>query len=197
MGAGYFAAGRTALIRQAISCDICGAEKRQTNHWFVAYIQGDELRVSGWRSNQRLRVGTKHLCGQTCLHKLVDDFMAGKLTVRLQNSSHDPEAVEAESEIAGIDTSLTFAATYETEEPLPGPIGVPEAAQPLPARLVQAPEADPVSLPGTADASLTQVAPRREDPVAYASRRWRADAWKREQDRELRDSGIHSRRTIF
>ena len=39
------------MIRQAISCDICGAEKRQTNHWFVAYAHGGELRVTGWTAN--------------------------------------------------------------------------------------------------------------------------------------------------
>jgi len=60
------------MIRQAISCDICGAEKRQTNHWFVAYTAGGELRVTGWNANGRMRAGCKHLCGQTCLHKLVD-----------------------------------------------------------------------------------------------------------------------------
>ena len=70
------------MIRQAISCDICGTEKKQTNHWFVAYEQGGELRVSGWNSRNRLRPGSKHLCGQTCLHKLVDDFMARAIAVR-------------------------------------------------------------------------------------------------------------------
>jgi len=53
------------VIRQAISCDICGAEKRQ--HWFVASEQAGELRVSGWNSRIHLRAGTKHFCGQTCL----------------------------------------------------------------------------------------------------------------------------------
>ena len=62
------------MIRQAISCDICGSEKKQTNHWFVAYDQGGELRVSGWNSRNKLRPGSKHLCGQTCLHKLVDEL---------------------------------------------------------------------------------------------------------------------------
>ena len=70
------------MIRQAISCDICGTEKKQTNHWFVAYDQGGELRVSGWNSRNRLRPGSKHLCGQTCLHKLVDEFMARALTAK-------------------------------------------------------------------------------------------------------------------
>lgn len=67
------------MIRQAISCDICASEKKQTNHWFVAYEQAGELRVSGWCSRNRQRPGAKHLCGQTCLHKLVDDFMARTL----------------------------------------------------------------------------------------------------------------------
>src|ERR1700690_2184316 len=81
-----------ALIRQAISCAICGTEKKQTNHWFVAYDQGGELRVSGWNSRNRLRPGSKHLCGQTCLHKLVDDFMARALTTRV------PKAVQNDVE---------------------------------------------------------------------------------------------------
>ena len=77
------------MIRQAISCDICGTEKKQTNHWFVAYDQGGELRVSGWNSRNRLRPGSKHLCGQTCLHKLVDDFMAQALSTRVQPSAEE------------------------------------------------------------------------------------------------------------
>jgi hypothetical protein len=83
------------MIRQAISCDICAAEKRQTNHWFVAYEQGGELRVSGWTSRHRLRPDSKHLCGQTCLHKLVDEFMAKSIAKRAQRNE---EAVEAEAE---------------------------------------------------------------------------------------------------
>jgi len=64
------------MIRQAISCDICGTEKRQTNHWFVAFEQCGELRLGGWNTRGRSRPGSKHLCGQTCVHKLVDEYMA-------------------------------------------------------------------------------------------------------------------------
>lgn len=78
------------LIRQAISCDICGAEKRQTNHWFVAYEQSRELRVSGWTSRRRTRPGSMRLCGQTGLPKLVDDFMAGSIAVRPAIADAEP-----------------------------------------------------------------------------------------------------------
>jgi len=52
------------LIRQVISCDICGAEKKQTNHWFVTSEQEGELRARGWNSRMRLGAGSKHLYGQ-------------------------------------------------------------------------------------------------------------------------------------
>ena len=96
------------MIRQAISCDICGTEKRQTNHWFVAYEQGGELRMSGWSSRLRLRPGSKHLCGQTCLHKLVDEYMAKSLAVRAQRGDEDEPALPVAT-----DTSLTSRAAYD------------------------------------------------------------------------------------
>jgi hypothetical protein len=82
------------VIRQAISCDICASEKKQTNHWFVAYEQTGELRVSGWNSRNRLRPGSKHLCGQTCLHKLVDEFMANAIAVRPGSFAGDDADVD-------------------------------------------------------------------------------------------------------
>ncbi len=64
------------MIRKAISCDICGAQRREANHWFIAYEQSGELRVSDWTSGYLLCPGTKHLCGESCLHKLLSEFLA-------------------------------------------------------------------------------------------------------------------------
>jgi len=88
------------VIRQAISCDICGNEKKQTNHWFVAYDQGGELRVAGWSSRNRLRPGSKHLCGQTCLHKLVDEFMAKAISGRSQGVADELDLLDHAAERA-------------------------------------------------------------------------------------------------
>jgi hypothetical protein len=41
-----------------------GAEKKQTNHWFVTSEQEGELRARGWNSRMRLGAGSKHLYGQ-------------------------------------------------------------------------------------------------------------------------------------
>lgn len=92
------------MIRQAISCDICGAEKKQTNHWFVAWEQAGELRVSGWNSRNRLRTGSKHLCGQVCMHKLADDFMARVIAQKIASKAPADEMEFESGALAGEDT---------------------------------------------------------------------------------------------
>ncbi|MGD0548098.1 MAG: hypothetical protein ABR991_09790 [Terracidiphilus sp.] len=192
------------MIRQAISCDICGSEKKQTNHWFVAYDQGGELRVSGWNSRNRLRPGSKHLCGQTCLHKLVDDFMARALTARAPRAA----AIETEEEFleqaVGADTSLTSEAAYSEVEssarliPTPAPVKparpiaahMPVAsAEPMAASAPASIARPPLRMPMELVASqprprLGEAAVPLDESPQYASRNWRAAAWERERERE-------------
>jgi len=168
------------VIRQAVSCDICGSEKKQTNHWFVAYDQGGELRVGGWSSRNRLRPGSKHLCGQTCLHKLVDDFMARTLAVRSQPAAEEDEAG---AQPAATDTSLTSFAPHmdiaSSARLLTPPAPVIPHRPPLKAQ----PELVP--MPARLQAE-TPAPPRPEEAPSFTSRRWRAEAWERERERELR-----------
>jgi hypothetical protein len=103
------------VIRLAISCDICGAEKKQANHWFVAYEHAGELRVSGWKSRHCKRAGSRHLCGQACLHKLVDEFMA-------QSIAEDRGIAAAEL------TSLAQA----SPQPQIAPVAEPMRSEPAP-----------------------------------------------------------------
>ena len=173
------------MIRQAISCDICGTEKKQTNHWFVAYDQGGELRVSGWNSRNRLRSGSKHLCGQTCLHKLVDDFMAKCFAACARQSAANDGAIDAQDEIMdqamGTDTSLT-SVTALTE--------VASSARQISKSAPAAPARPPLRMPMelvSAPASLDEGAVvAADEPSRYVSRNWRAAAWERERERELR-----------
>ena len=178
------------MIRQAISCDVCAAEKRQTNHWFVAYEQGGELRVSGWTSRHRLRPDSKHLCGQTCLHKLVDEFIAKSIAVRAQRNG---EATEAEAETPVVnDTSLTNAAAAEVESSaclLPALVPLPPKPTPrLQPELVTMPDHRPqpelVTMPARPYPKNLPQLPA--ETLRYASRRWHAEAWERERERELR-----------
>jgi hypothetical protein len=179
------------MIRQAISCDICGAEKRQTNHWFVVYTHGGELRVTGWTANSRLRAGSKHLCGQTCLHKLVDEFIAGNMSNRVQPAA---EATEKCEPIVAADASLTSKAAYAVPPnatEAPGIGGVPvRPLQMLPAAVIAISPARAVDEPRAPIAA----APFDDSPN-YSSRRWRAEAWERERERERRSSNSTHRKT--
>lgn len=65
------------MIRQAINCDMCGAEKQEAaSYWFVAYEQGGELKLRGWESPKQSRKDVKHLCGQKCAQRLIANFTA-------------------------------------------------------------------------------------------------------------------------
>lgn len=204
------------MIRQAISCDICATEKRQTNNWFVAFEQGGELRVSGFNSRNRLRPGSKHLCGQTCLHKLVDEFMARTIAVRSQPGSADDSTSQTVQPLAtNNNASLTSSAAYQS--PIPSPrinasrlSASPENASldhastdldefESSARLISPPASDPPRQPQHRSAPELLAMPKRQpavpspelslpvdEPPRYASRNWRAEAWDRERERERR-----------
>ncbi len=181
-----WADGGDAVIRQAISCDICAGEKKQTNHWFVAYEQGGELRVSGWSSRNRLRPGSKHLCGQTCLHKLVDEFVAKALAIRLPVVAAEEAAVVAPR--TETDTSLTSSLAYEDVrlpyEETESYARVVASPQPnVPNRSTLRPVAELVAVPPRPNSESDALPP--VDP-AYSSRNWRVEAWKRERERESR-----------
>jgi len=156
--------GRKPVIRQAISCDICGTEMLNANHWFVAYDQGPDLRLSAWNARTRLRAGAKHLCGQTCLHKLVDEFMAEVLNVRTAPPASKPatDELRALSKAQHIDARLTTGAAHATQ-----------------------------SRPTISAAYLDQKeefesSARMLPSPIRASRTSRLEAWKREREREER-----------
>jgi hypothetical protein len=177
------------VIRQAITCDICGSEKKQTNHWFVAYDQGGELRVSGWSSRNRLRPGSKHLCGQTCLHKLLDDFMAKAVSARPSKVIDDESRNEVAEQVANVDTSLTSSAAFTEIESSARLIREPKPPKPPQPVEEPAPAARP-ALRGPMELIVVPARPRPEEPVPaiepprFASRNWRAEAWERERERE-------------
>jgi len=168
------------VIRQAISCDICGTEKKQTNHWFVAYEQTGELRVSGWNSRNRLRPGSKHLCGQTCLHKLVDDFMARALSTRVPHAAQNDADDVVMAQAAHSDASLTSDAAYAEVESSARLIPAP--APPAPARAPLRMPMEVIAMPSKAH--MEAPAAVMNEPPRFASRNWRAAAWERERERE-------------
>lgn len=172
------------MIRQAISCDVCGAEKRQTNHWFVAWESAGELRVSGWSSRNRQRAGSKHLCGQVCLHKLADDFMARVIAGKVGERA--PAAEEETAPSCATDTSLTSGMGFEEVESSARLLTPAEAAA---SRSLLRADAGPMAVPmAVAGRVRPEILP--DEPPRFSSRNWRAEAWERERERTQR-TGEH------
>lgn len=169
-------AGGTSVIRQAISCDICGTEMLNANHWFVAYDCGPELRISAWDPRNRLRASARHLCGHKCLHKLVDDYMARTLITGASASdeAEGPTRTRAIRSVASTDSSPACVAMHKP------------AALPIIGSFVE-----------DFESSARLIAPVEQrisrapsDPATL-----RAEAWKRERQRQAKQTAP-SRRSI-
>jgi hypothetical protein len=163
------------MIRQAISCDICGTEMQNPNHWFAASDHGSELRVSRWDGRSRLRSGSKHLCGQTCLHKLLDEFTARALDHR--------ESFPGEKSKAGKLTAPPALQRTDTSPASP-------KAFPVPPR--------PIIAAAYIDDKEGLESSARLLPPLEAPRGGRAEAWKSERERQQQSADQDSvrRRSI-
>jgi len=145
---------------------------QRSNHWFVAYDRGAELRLTTWDSKARLRSGAKHLCGQTCLHKLVDEFMvrtASTSPVDLPSQPSAKRAVPVERPVPVTNRQVipaTALVSHATAKPDRGadPLRESESS----ARLI--------------GPSVPQPPVVTEMP-SYHSRNWQTAAWKRERER--------------
>ena len=137
--------------------------------------------MSGWNSRNRLNKVSKHLCGQTCLHKLVDDFLAKTLAAREQPGAMVKE--EAEDAKANTDASLTSDAAYLDSECSSRLITTPTPI--LPNRPVILPAVEVVAMPARPHIDELAV-PLAEETQINAKRNWRVEAWKRERERETR-----------
>ena len=164
------------VIRQAISCDICGTEMLNANHWFVAYDRGPELRIGAWSAHNRIKASARHLCGHKCLHKLVDNFMAKTLTAR---------------------------ATASVETDRSNPTFVNRAAPPTDASLTSAPPRKWTALPIIGsyvedfESSARIINPAEPTELRPSPAALRAGAWKRERERQrLAEQTAPPRRSI-
>lgn len=60
-------------IRQVTSCDVCGADKKQTNHWWKVKEINGHLVI--YKSDVNVPRPRMDVCGQAHLHTLVDRWM--------------------------------------------------------------------------------------------------------------------------
>jgi len=71
------------LNARHITCSECGAEKKQTNHWWIAFISAGSKLIAGmprsiefreWNDSDALAANAHHICGERCLGKVLSRF---------------------------------------------------------------------------------------------------------------------------
>jgi hypothetical protein len=108
--------GERAMIRQAINCDMCGAERVEpTSHWFVADEIGGELRLRGWESPKGARKNRKHLCGQKCVQRLMDNFTASIMA----GGQVKQQTREAAAPVVPVEKKESFPAPVRDRDDMP------------------------------------------------------------------------------
>jgi|GEM_PF-6270611 hypothetical protein len=74
------------------TCDICGAEKKKTNRWFLATTpsKGKILTIRHWTASKALIQGSQSLCGHGCVHVVTDRFLATFTTKAVVKTVDEP-----------------------------------------------------------------------------------------------------------
>ena len=64
-------------ITETVTCDVCGKQKGQVNHWWMYAFGGyQRMEIKPW--NDSSADAWKHACGQGCVMKAVNEFMQGQ-----------------------------------------------------------------------------------------------------------------------
>jgi hypothetical protein len=134
------------MLQQTVSCDICGLVRRHPSNWFVVYDLDGELRIREWNPADTLYAEARHVCGQNCLFKLIEEFLieqtkaagAAKAAARKQaqrgNAMHTDASQDSNSvhiapvvDIQEYEASTGFVTPPEAPAPTP-PIHKPRHA---------------------------------------------------------------------
>ena len=60
-------------------CDVCGAEKKEKNHWWLLGVSlGGPMELRLWDEKTAQVANWQHLCGEKCVMAQVGKFMGGK-----------------------------------------------------------------------------------------------------------------------
>jgi hypothetical protein len=71
-------------LSETYQCDVCGAKKSETDHWWLAWhdcLPDSEaghplLKLTAWHLEGAHSPGVIHLCGARCAGTLMDRWMA-------------------------------------------------------------------------------------------------------------------------
>lgn len=90
------------MQRTQFTCDVCGVEKKESNHWWkmVEYLTGHQaghLALYRW-GNETITIDPViHICGQDCATRKLSEFMAASTNEPAHSQRHQPVDQEPET----------------------------------------------------------------------------------------------------
>lgn len=74
------------MRKDTFTCDVCGVERKDANHWFVlsfrndGHVEGVEVGISVliyyWTDKTAKLPNVRHACGQQCVLKHINEFLS-------------------------------------------------------------------------------------------------------------------------
>ncbi len=66
------------MRQETFVCDVCGAVKGTTNHWWKVEIESNNTLIMSQWTMMGDRPKVSHICGEACALKKVSEFMGRK-----------------------------------------------------------------------------------------------------------------------
>ena len=63
-------------VVQKFTCEICGTEKRDSHHWFLAELAGESLTIRPWSEVRARGESGRHFCGEAHLQQFITRFLS-------------------------------------------------------------------------------------------------------------------------
>ena len=69
------------MIASSVTCDVCGRQKQETNHWFLCFTMKGALGITFGAYNDRDLVPARRglniqdICGEACAHTRLSQFL--------------------------------------------------------------------------------------------------------------------------
>ena len=86
-------------VKPTYVCDVCGATRKDANHWFLAWSMPNGcLMLAPWDVPQSPgyhdQPDMKHLCGQVCVHSIVGKWMEQSTKYLILDTEQPLPAIE-------------------------------------------------------------------------------------------------------
>ena len=75
----------------ATTCDVCGTQKKETNHWFfaVSSAKAFQVRTADSAFSIRKPAVKRNICGEACSHKALSQWLQGLQDAKTANLANE------------------------------------------------------------------------------------------------------------